>query len=55
MAGQMGAKLAGHPLLFRRLAAQDIVEITQANQIVDPSTAKGPIRIRRAKNFQQNS
>lgn len=38
----------------RRLAARDIVEITQANQVVDPSTAKGPIRIRRAKNFGQN-
>lgn len=35
----------------RRLAAQDRVEITQAQQVVDPSTAKGPIRIRRAKNF----
>lgn len=36
----------------RRLAAQDKVEITQANQVVDPSTAKGPIRIRRVKNFR---
>lgn len=30
----------------RRLAARGIVEITQKGQVVDPSTAKGPIRIR---------
>ena len=30
----------------RRLVAQDLVEITQGGRVVDPSTAKGPIRIR---------
>lgn len=32
----------------RRLVAAGAVEITQRGQVVDPSTAKGPIRIRRA-------
>ena len=31
----------------RRLVAAGEVEITQGGQVVDPSTAKGPIRIRR--------
>lgn len=31
----------------RRLVAAGEVEITQAGHVVDPSTAKGPIRIRR--------
>jgi hypothetical protein len=31
----------------RRLVAGDEVEITQGGRVVDPSTAKGPIRIRR--------
>ena len=31
----------------RRLVARDMVEITQGGRVVDPSTAKGPIRIRR--------
>ena len=31
----------------RRLVAQGRVEITQGGHVVDPSTAKGPIRIRR--------
>ena len=30
----------------RRLVAQGMVEITQKGKVVDPSTAKGPIRIR---------
>ena len=30
----------------RRLVAKGIVEITQRNQVVDPSTARGPIRVR---------
>jgi len=30
----------------RRLVAQGVVEITQKGKVVDPSTAKGPIRIR---------
>lgn len=30
----------------RRLVAQGEVEITQRGSVVDPSTAKGPIRIR---------
>jgi len=33
----------------RRLVAAGRVVITQKGQIVDPSTAKGPIRIRRLK------
>ena len=33
----------------RRLVASGEVEITQAGRVVDPSTAKGPIRIRRAR------
>ncbi|MBT8240851.1 MAG: DUF2256 and DUF3253 domain-containing protein [Acidimicrobiia bacterium] len=32
----------------RRLVAGGHVEITQRGRVVDPSTAKGPIRIRRA-------
>lgn len=32
----------------RRLVAAGEVVITQGGQVVDPSTAKGPIRIRRA-------
>lgn len=31
----------------RRLVADGRVEITQGGRVVDPSTAKGPIRIRR--------
>jgi hypothetical protein len=30
----------------RRLVAKDLLQITQNNQVVDPSTAKGPIRLR---------
>lgn len=33
----------------RRLVAAGEVEITQGGKVVDPSTAKGPIRIRRAR------
>ena len=33
----------------RRLVAAGEVEITQGGHVVDPSTAKGPIRIRRRK------
>ncbi len=33
----------------RRLVAAGQVEITQHGRVVDPSTAKGPIRIRRAR------
>lgn len=33
----------------RRLVARGAVEITQKNQVVDPSTAKGPIRVRVAR------
>ncbi len=33
----------------RRLVAAGEVEITQGGQVVDPSTAKGPIRIRRTR------
>ena len=30
----------------RRLVAEGVVEITQAGRVVDPSNARGPIRIR---------
>ena len=33
----------------RRLVARDEVEITQGGRVVDPSHAKGPIRIRRVR------
>lgn len=33
----------------RRLVAEGEVEITQGGRVVDPSTAKGPIRIRRRR------
>ena len=33
----------------RRLVARGQVEIVQSGQVVDPSTARGPIRIRRAR------
>lgn len=32
----------------RRLVADGSVEITQGGRVVDPSTARGPIRVRRA-------
>lgn len=31
----------------RRLRAQGVVEVLQGGRVVDPSTAKGPIRVRR--------
>ncbi|MEM9057047.1 MAG: DUF2256 and DUF3253 domain-containing protein [Pseudomonadota bacterium] len=31
----------------RRLVARGVIDITQRGQVVDPSTAKGPIRLRR--------
>jgi Protein of unknown function (DUF3253) len=34
----------------RRLVAQELIEITQAGRVVDPSTAKGPIRLRLCPN-----
>ena len=33
----------------RRLVARGLVEITQGGRVVDPSRAKGPIRIRRPR------
>jgi hypothetical protein len=33
----------------RRLVAAGAVEITQRGRVVDPSTARGPIRIRRSR------
>ncbi|MCW0211912.1 MAG: DUF3253 domain-containing protein [Pseudonocardia sp.] len=33
----------------RRLVEEGRVEITQQGRVVDPATAKGPIRIRRAR------
>lgn len=35
----------------RRLTAVGQIEITQRGLIVDPSTAKGPIRLRRGRDF----
>ncbi|MFN8077583.1 MAG: DUF2256 and DUF3253 domain-containing protein [Kineosporiaceae bacterium] len=35
----------------RRLVARGRVEITQGGRVVDPSTAKGPIRVRRGPEF----
>lgn len=31
----------------RRLVAAGLIEITQGGRVVDPSTAKGPVRLRR--------
>lgn len=36
----------------RRLVAKGHAEITQNNRVVDPSMAKGPIRVRRGPQFQ---
>jgi len=33
----------------RRLVARGEVEITQGGRVVDPSTARGPVRVRRAR------
>jgi hypothetical protein len=33
----------------RRLVARGEVEVTQGGRVVDPSTAKGPIRVRSAR------
>jgi len=33
----------------RRLVAAETIEITQGGRVVDPSTARGPIRLRRAR------
>ena len=38
----------------RRLVAEGIIEITQGGLVVDPSHAKGPIRLRKSKNFPPN-
>ena len=35
----------------RRLVARDEVEITQGGRVVDPSTAKGPVRLRKTHDF----
>jgi hypothetical protein len=35
----------------RRLVAKKRILITQSGQVVDPSTAKGPVRIRRGPEF----
>lgn len=38
----------------RRLVAREIIEITQQGRVVDPSTAKGPIRLRKGRNFPES-
>ena len=35
----------------RRLVAAGFIEITQGGAVVDPSTAKGPIRLRKSRGF----
>mgnify|MGYP002784699448 CR=1 FL=1 len=35
----------------RRLVAREVIQITQQGHVVDPSTAKGPIRLRRGRDF----
>jgi hypothetical protein len=35
----------------RRLVARGWIEITQGGKVVDPSTAKGPIRLRKGREF----
>jgi hypothetical protein len=47
-------QVGGHARRFghqqaRRLVARGEVEIVQSGRVVDPSTAKGPIRIRRVR------
>ena len=37
----------------RRLVAAGRIEITQGGRVVDPSTAKGPIRLRRSRQAPQ--
>lgn len=37
----------------RRLVASGVIEITQGGHVVDPSHAKGPIRLRKGKGFPQ--
>lgn len=39
----------------RRLVAKGCAEITQNKRVVDPSTAKGPIRVRRGPQFRPAS
>jgi hypothetical protein len=35
----------------RRMMAKGQIEITQGGKVVDPSSAKGPIRLRRGRDF----
>ena len=35
----------------RRLVAAGAIEITQGGRVVDPSTAKGPVRLRKTRDF----
>lgn len=35
----------------RRLVAAGSIEITQGGRVVDPSTAKGPVRLRKTRDF----
>jgi len=45
------SRLEESRMAARRLANRGIVEITQHNQTVDISTARGPIRLRRGPQF----
>lgn len=38
----------------RRLVARGVIEITQGGQVVDPSYAKGPIRLRKGNHFPES-
>jgi len=54
-ARRMAGEIDWRPLMetaraaARRLVARDLIEVTQRGRVVDPSTAKGPIRLRRAR------
>jgi hypothetical protein len=49
LGGDWRARMEPARAAARRLAASGLVEITQGAKPVDPSTAKGPVRIRRRR------
>lgn len=49
LGGEWRERMEAARAAARRLVAAGEVEITQGGRVVDPSTAKGPIRIRRAR------
>ena len=50
-AGQWRPLMEQARMAARRLVAAGRAEITQSGRVVDPSTAKGPIRVRRSATF----